>query len=440
MNSDPSFHMKYIRRLIVALAASGLLNILLVSLIVYWIAKETPPTPYIEQKPALKQERQAPLAVEAGNAELIHYFRSLDFHQLVEKLSNRQLIENGYAQRDIALACLVTFHQFDLSRALLGHTYPEQQRQITYGMLKSGKPAAITVYPELSDNQYAAIIDFAVTERWPLTAKGLFWQIKKQKGDVDATLRDAFYMTPEFLALELLLNRSDLVIPKEEILNLIGEGSWTMLSDFSSQQKLVQDLSPPRRQRFLLDYIDYKSKTAALILIKVDNEFALKKLDDKHVTTLLHLLTEKTSDSEKYAVDLLKSPRSDTVWKTAAALLYRYEGETVPDKFIHHMAMKRFVPGQSMVEMPADKPLVVQKPKVAKPLPLKTQVPKKAVVAQAAPPPKQKPERKDRQYIVQEGDTLWKVSRRFNVHIDALRSYNKLKSDALQPGTQLRIP
>lgn len=439
MNQGHSFHMKYIRRLIIVLTASGVINILFISFMIYWFVKETPPAPYFEQKPALKEEQQVPLAVAAGNAELIHYFRSLSFAQLIEKLSNRQLIENGYTQRDIALACLATFHNFDLPRALLGHPLPEQQRLITYGMLKSGKPATLTVYPALSDTQFAAIIDFAETERWPITAKGLFWQLKRQNENVDPSLRDAFYMTPEFLAVELLLNRADAAVPREEILKLLSEGTWVMLTDFSAQQKAVQDLSPARRQRFLIGYIDLKSKSAASIFLKVDNEFALKKLDDKHVTALLHLLPEKTPESEKYAIDLLTNPRSDMVWKTAAALLYQYAGETVPDKYIHHMALKRFSAGKSIIEMPSDKPMVVQKTTAVKPVASRTEMPKR-VIAAAAPPKQAQAVRKDRFYIVQEGDTLWKVSKRFNVHIDALRSYNRLKTDTLKPGTQLRIP
>lgn len=48
--------------------------------------------------------------------------------------------------------------------------------------------------------------------------------------------------------------------------------------------------------------------------------------------------------------------------------------------------------------------------------------------------------RKDRLYIVQEGDSLWKIARRFNVDVEHLRAHNKLKSDALKPGTPIRIP
>ncbi len=259
-----------------------------------------------------------------GNRELIHYFRSLSFDQLVAKLSNRQLIENGYTQRDIALACLVAFHHFDLSRALLGYSPPDQQRTIMYGQLKSGKPALMTVYPGLSDQQFQALVNFAATEKWPLTSKGLFWQYKKLKNQAEASLVDAFSMTPEFLSVELLFSRSDASVSKVELQKMLLEGTWDMLYSFAEQQKMVQDLSPARRQNFLLEYINHKSTTAANLMLKADMEFALKKLTDPNVIQLLQLLKDKTLESETYAIALLTSPRGDAVWKIAAAKLYQF--------------------------------------------------------------------------------------------------------------------
>ena len=441
MNSD---NFPYIRKLMIALTASGVLNILLISLFFYWMIKDTPPSPYFEQKPALKEEQQAPLASERGNAELIHYYRSLSFDQLVAQLNHHRLIENGYSQRDVALACLVTFHHFDLERALVGFTQPEQKRSIVYGQLKNGLPAMITVYPGLSDEQFQAVIHFANTEKWPLTSKGLFWQLKKMKNLPDSSLEDAFSITPEFLSVELLFNRAESSVSKAEIQSMLLEGTWLMLSQFAEQQKLVQDLSPARRQRFLLEYIDYKSPAAAHLMLKLDGEFALKKLDDRHVITLLGLLKDKNPQNEKFALDLLSSPRSDGVWKTAAAKLYQYAGETAPEKNLHHLAIKRFIPGQMQ-----ENTLSMEKSLVTPPMPAKAPVKRnsteKMPVTQLNKPTAtiKKEERRykeDRLYIVQEGDSLWKISRKFNVDMDILRNHNKLKSDALKPGTPIRIP
>lgn len=428
MNFNQS-NLKYIRKLIIALTASGILNIILIAAFFYWLTKDTPPSPYFEQKPALTAERQPSLAIESGNAELIHYFRSLTFDQLKATLSNTQLVENGYLMRDIALGALVAFHHFDLSRALVGYPFPDQ-RSIVYGQLKSGKPATIIVYPGLSDHQFEAVINFANTERWPLTSKGLFLQLKKQGNDKDPSLLDAFLMTPEFLAVEMLFNRADMPINKVEIQQMVLEGAWPMLSDFSEQQKHFQDLSPAKRQRFLLDYIGHHSKTAAYLLLKTDGEFALKKLDDQHVIDLLELMNDKTAESEKFARDLLISPRSTKVWKLASAKLYQYAGEKEPEANLHHMAIKRFGIESPLAHSILEKPI----PKIdSKPI-----ADKKTPEKRAEKMPLQT--RKERLYIVQEGDSLWKIAKRFNVNIDALRNHNKLTSDALKPGSPIRIP
>jgi LysM repeat protein len=84
---------------------------------------------------------------------------------------------------------------------------------------------------------------------------------------------------------------------------------------------------------------------------------------------------------------------------------------------------------------------------------------KKSIQVQAAPKPRQQPlpdkkplissiphklpsslKKQEHTYIVQEGDSLWKISKKFNVNIDRLRAYNQLDSDALKPGKSLRIP
>jgi len=46
----------------------------------------------------------------------------------------------------------------------------------------------------------------------------------------------------------------------------------------------------------------------------------------------------------------------------------------------------------------------------------------------------------ERSYIVQQGDSLWKISRKFDVKIETLRSLNSLESDNLKPGTKLTLP
>jgi D-gamma-glutamyl-meso-diaminopimelic acid endopeptidase CwlS len=42
-------------------------------------------------------------------------------------------------------------------------------------------------------------------------------------------------------------------------------------------------------------------------------------------------------------------------------------------------------------------------------------------------------------YTVQDGDTLWKIAKRFKVKPDEIKSWNSMKSDSIRPGDVLKI-
>ncbi len=50
------------------------------------------------------------------------------------------------------------------------------------------------------------------------------------------------------------------------------------------------------------------------------------------------------------------------------------------------------------------------------------------------------PQEKEHLYTVQPGDSLWKISREFDVKVEVLRMLNKIESDHLKPGTTLILP
>lgn len=452
-----------IRKLTAALLVSGSFNVILVAFILYWGLRERPPTPYCELKPASQSEEQTPLAIDHSNSEVVRYFRKMPMEWLVNRLGSTQLVENGYTQRDLALACLVAFYHFDLERALKGLPLPTQKRSLVYGKLRSGQPAILTVYPGLSDTHFAAIKAFASVERWPLTSYGLFTQLKKidiQKAD--PLLLEAFFMTPEYHAVEMLFSRISPPINQKLLLLMVLQGNWSLVKALTEQQKLSQDLSVARRQRFLLDQIQHQSKAAATILLQVDGSFAVRKLDDKDVLQILELLDEKSSESEQFALALLTSPRSDSVWKQAAMRLYAYAGEPLPTDYSHRAAIARFAPNYKTADLAeVSTPLTIKTPeeKTASvsqtPVPVPTSKSKPVSTPTVALPPKQvesksysQPSKtttqakapRQRLYIVREGDTLWILSRRFNIDVETLKAFNKLDSDVLHPGKPLYIP
>ncbi|QSR85668.1 LysM peptidoglycan-binding domain-containing protein [Methylacidimicrobium sp. B4] len=58
-----------------------------------------------------------------------------------------------------------------------------------------------------------------------------------------------------------------------------------------------------------------------------------------------------------------------------------------------------------------------------------------SVEAAAEPPPPG-----STKYAVKQGDSLWKISRRFKITVEALRKANGLKNDRLQIGQELIVP
>ncbi len=381
MNQD-NHYLHRIQRLTVALIVSGSLNIILLGGFSYWILKERPPTPYYSLKPS-KNSPEQPLAMDQTNSEVIGTFKSLPYEQLKAKLNNIQLIENGYTQRDIALVTLVAYYHFDLNRALTHQTQPLQKRALLYGNEK------ITVYPGLADSQYQAIIHFANTEKWPFTSQGLFQVLRRNPLPFDTSLVDAFILSSQYRAVELLFNRSEVAIDKLEILAILRDGDWNMLNSFAEKQNISQDLSPARRQRFLVEYIHKKSKAAAYVLLKTDFEFSVKKLDDNTILQMLELLTTKTPSSQRFAIALLSNPRSDSVWKEASARLYDYVGEALPEGNDPQTILARFAPQTPKWNAAPKKaaPKPIADAKSSKPLPL----------------PKTKPAKKEQIYVVQEG-------------------------------------
>lgn len=408
---------QYIRRLIIALAISGFTNIVLVSIMLYSFFKELPPTLYCEQKPlSIGQRSNAASLVDKSNADLLRQFRALSADQLTARLSSLKLVENGYMERDLALASLIAFHHFDLPRALLGLTLPTQSRSMAYGQRKDGSILTITLYPQLSEAHFEAITHFAKTERWPYHSEGLFLFLKMNREHPEPSLVDAFVLTPEFLSIETLLNRSQIEIGKMHIVNLLLDGEWQELKDFTQPQGLA-DLSAERRQKLLEIYIKRGSATAADILLRTDFAFALRKLDNEQIIQILQLLVEKSDHAEAFAKALLNSPRNDAIWNLASERLGQY-GVLAMHPLPHHTPAIKHIERKALADVTP-----FPSKNRAKQIPLPHPIPKK-----------------DHLYIIQEGDNLWKLSRRFGVSIELLRGHNQLKNEVLKPGSPLRIP
>lgn len=334
--SDP--WMKKAKWLTQALILSGTLNIGLVSTFVYFVLQEKQSAISFDLKPLTSALAPNP---HLTNKFLVLSYSTLSFSELLLRLEDKELVEEGYAKRDLALACLVNFHHFNLEGALGGLLI--QQRTIKFSHDEGGEIIDLAIFPGLADYQFQAIAQFAKTEKWPYTSEGLFFEIKRAPV-LDPTLLEAFYLTPEFHSVATLFTRGGLNVAKEEIIALLKEGDFQFLEAFTKEQKTAQDLSPNRLKAFLASYLNVHSKKAASWLLAIDPEFMCKRLDDAQTLEALSLVTEKTKALEAFAKELLISPRSDAVWKKAASVLYSFGGQPMPEPYDHNTSLAKFCP------------------------------------------------------------------------------------------------
>lgn len=399
--------MKRVKWLTQALLISGALNIGLVATFVYFVFQEKERAIDFELRPAAVE-------LPLSNQEILRSYSTLSYQDLLLRIEDASRVEEGFSRRDLALSCLVAFHHFDIEKGLGGAFF--QKRKISLIHSNGTESIELMLFPGLSEAQYAALAQFAKVERWPLTSCGLFYEIQRTRHNPNPALLETFFLSREFEAVSLLFARSAASIDKNTLLSLLMEGNWNILERFSLEQKKIQDLSSGKRVAFLLEYLHLRSKVAARLLLETDFLFVCKRLDDPHALLLLELLPEHTSLSEKYAKVLLISPRSDGVWKKAAHALYTFAGESPLDPFSRESVLTRFIP-QALTHG-------VNLPQKPTPAPLKP----------ALAPGKKKI------HVVREGESLWKIAKKYQVTVEAIIRLNHLESDKLKPGKELYIP
>ncbi len=405
---------KKFRMMTLGLIFSGALNIGLLAAFIFFMLQERQVSLSVS-RPAFAKGVKG--SGDSTNAQLFASMEKLSFRELVSFLTNKDLAEEGYTKRDLAVAALVAFHHFNLEKAL---SSPPAQRR-TFEISDSEK---VEIFPGLNDDQFEAIIRYAYQEKWPLTAKGLFCLLQNSRSknateSREESLEQAFLVTPEFYSVQVLFQKTEAQQAPHILLDLVCEGNWDLLERFSREQSQMLDLSVEKRRRLLLSFLALHSPTAAQLLLRTDFIFALKKLEDKGILDLISLLKNKTEESERFCVELLRSPRSDAIWQAAAIRLYGFVGESLSAPLDPKEALARF--GASpLPEETAKTPAPVQTAAIQQPAPISNP----ATLF----------------HIVKEGENLWKIARQYKVKVDELASSNQLEKDRLFPGMTLKIP
>ncbi len=391
MESFDNPWMRKIRFLTNLLLISVALNIGLVTVIVYVSRKG--------EKSELKSAKQ--FVLEKSNGEILAgYFKS-SFGELVKELKDKTILQDGYANRDLALACLVNYHYLNLERAISGK--PIQRRKLTFIHQEGGESFQLEVFPNLDDLDFAMIEKFVKEEKWPFSLEGLFAELKKQGDNKENSLEQAFGATPEFYLLYTSLKRLDDTISKEKIMQFILEGDFEELEAWISRIKEGGDFLTSMRELFQ-NSIDKGSAQAAHLWTSLDSEYVQRKLSDLQLLKMISLLKENSLSINIFLKQILCSVRSDEIRKESALKLYEFSSLPVPEPYSYPQALKTFLPN-----------LFAQK-EVSK------------------------PEKTVKKHLVADGESLWKIANKHKVSIEALREKNQLKTDKLKPGQELLLP
>ena len=422
--SFDQFWMRRAKTLTQALIISGTINIGLIGTFVYFVLKDK--NAAISVAPRILPKDPS---IYVTNEQVLRSYCSLPFSELLLKLENKDLVEEGFAKRDLALACLVAFHHFNIEKAL-GGMLP-QKRSVFFRNHDATESLDVVVFPGLGDDQFNAILSYAKTEKWPLTSKGLFFEVKRAASYPDPVLLEAFYTTPEYYSINTFLQKVGLEVEKDVAISRISEGEWEPLAAFCEEQRLSGDFSPEKRRSVLISYFEkYRSKTAASLLINFDLDYVTKRLDDTSLLQFLDLIADKKETLVKAAKELLISPRGDELRKRAASLLYSSVSEPFPEIYDHLAAVERFCP-EALPKSAVQPSLVIVEAKAAL----------EAVAFETTKGAKSGlPTPKTRVHVIQEGDSLWKISRKYKVSIEEIKKLNSMDTEKLRAGRKLQIP
>lgn len=420
--SQELFYKKRCKRLGVILAASCLLNVSLLAFGLY----EWQEAGFSSLALSAFRPHKSKLYRQNGKelptlTQSLRELELLEYDALVAMLADETLVSEGYKKQDLAVAMLGHKYYFDVDRALGG---PLAVRRFFTYMSQNEAQAGIILYP---DADIEVIKQFQKREKWPFTSEGLLVEYKKAQ---DPEVKDAFLLSNEYRTLELLLTRGT-TVSRDEIFDFVTRVDYTLVKNLHAEMVKSQDFSPEVRKGFLVGALPH----SAVILYKTDPRFTTHSLTDKQALMLLEVL-----NSKEYALSLLEAPRSKKVWSAAMAMLDPTcdSRQTLLERHGRVAKAPVKLPEKSPEKSKLQPKLqqTVQPPVPSKPKPAAKPVAKTPVKTA----PKSAPKPADKLHVVQQGDNLWNISKRYGVDIDTIKKYNKLTSDALKPGSTLRIP
>lgn len=398
-----------------ALIISGTLNIGLLSTFVYFILKEKQAVVSSDRVLSSQEIKKS-----FTNDQILKTYSEFSFYDLLSALENKDLVEDGYAKRDLALACLTAFHCFPIAKVL-----GEGVLQKRIAQFRSETDSVeLLVFSGLKDDHFEAVSQFAKTEKWPFTAQGLFLKIQKSEAPFDPSLLEAFYITSEFHRVHTLFQKSVPSMEKAALIDILKSGSWEKFREISEKLRTHQCFDEESSRDALISYaLEFGSKVAAGALLQYQSEFFMKRLTDLQILAFFDLDLDQKQTLEMVAKELLLSPRSDMVRQKAASYLYSQAQEIMPQPYDHLASLRRFFP-EKMAAQVKVLPVAVQVPATP---------PAPSVLKKAIP-------KALRVHKIEAGDSLWKIARKYGTSVEAIMKVNQMDSEKLKLGRTLQIP
>ncbi len=426
LSKDKSKPMRRLRWVSQALIISASFNIALLVTFVYRSVTEPLPHPlaayyYREEQEASFDELKA----TSKKQEVFLDLKTKKFKELSSLLGKRDVIEDGLSLGDLALAVLVKEHHFDISRSLGRDVLPNLK--ILIGDEKTGSIEEWFLYPSLTLHEKKEITRFAIVEKWPLTPKGLFIEVQRRMSQGESIGKDivrSFILTKEFLALEHLMRRQDQKVRKKEVLALALSGDYSTFESVYRQQQLAPNFSSKARFNLLAQYVGLNSKPAVNLLLRENPRELARWGENSFAMQVMEVARVNTKGLRAYCMEILTGPRGLEAWRHASRLLYMQKGKSEPEHFDHVQALQELIP----------KSFLKDKLEISLAIPTEVVVAKSQKVKDV-----QKKISRVITYRVVEGDSLWKIAKKFGTDIAGLRAKNQLVGDQLRIGQELVI-
>ena len=291
----------------------------------------------------LLQKKAAVTITRSSKLAVIQNCFALSYEELIAQLSSKKHIEDGFCYRDIALSCLIHFHDFAIDKVYL----PESVEKRELILCKDGthEMVKIPLLVGLDDQMFDSVLVFAKTNRYPLTIKGLLDRLQEANTlKVREEISRLIYIQEPFCALFASLRKIEPSIRKELVLQLILSGNREIFDEFCGALYTPNTPILEICQCFLKKYMVNGSQQAAMLLLKIDSDYCVHQLDQGEIMQFIALCKEPRFEVILVLKRILCSMRSSHVHEAVARKLYGFCDKEFKEPYDHKEALRVFLP------------------------------------------------------------------------------------------------